>query len=72
MQEDELEKKASFDPRIGFTIRNLTVKDSDWYKCSIEKDDEEHEVNYVLSVHRKCGQLEMLISPHIRRSKATY
>ena len=52
--EDELEKKASFDPRIGFTIGNLTVKDSDWYKCSIEEDDEEpNEVNYVLSVHLK-------------------
>ncbi|XP_050465212.1 vascular endothelial growth factor receptor 1 isoform X2 [Cataglyphis hispanica] len=51
--EDELEKKASFDPRSGFTIRNLTVKDSDLYKCSIEKDGEEHEVNYVLSVHLK-------------------
>ena len=54
MQEEEL-KNASFDPRIGFTIRNLLVKDSNWYKCSIEKDDEEHAVNYVLSVHRKCG-----------------
>ncbi|KYM82429.1 hypothetical protein ALC53_06918 [Atta colombica] len=52
--EEEL-KNASFDPRIGFTIRNLLVKDSNWYKCSIEKDDEEYAVNYVLSVHRKCG-----------------
>ncbi|XP_025269674.1 vascular endothelial growth factor receptor 1 isoform X3 [Camponotus floridanus] len=49
--EDELEGKASFDPRIGFTIKNLTVKDSDWYKCSIQKDNEEHQVNYVLAVH---------------------
>lgn len=54
MQEEEL-KNASFDPRIGFTIRNLLVKDSNWYKCSIEQDGEEHAVNYVLSVHRKCG-----------------
>ncbi|KYM91172.1 Vascular endothelial growth factor receptor 1 [Atta colombica] len=50
--EEEL-KNASFDPRIGFTIRNLLVKDSNWYKCSIEKDDEEYAVNYVLSVHLK-------------------
>ncbi|XP_018340861.1 PREDICTED: vascular endothelial growth factor receptor 1 isoform X1 [Trachymyrmex septentrionalis] len=50
--EEEL-KNASFDPRMGFTIRNLLVKDSNWYKCSIEKDGEEHAVNYVLSVHLK-------------------
>ncbi|KYN07332.1 Vascular endothelial growth factor receptor 1 [Cyphomyrmex costatus] len=50
--EDEL-KNALFDPRIGFTITNLLVKDSNWYKCSIEKDGEEHAVNYVLSVHLK-------------------
>lgn len=49
--EDELEHKTSFDPKIGFTISNLTVKDSDWFKCSIEKDDIEDTVNYVLSVH---------------------
>ncbi|XP_011871094.1 PREDICTED: vascular endothelial growth factor receptor 1 isoform X2 [Vollenhovia emeryi] len=51
--EEELMKEASFDPRIGFTIRNLLVKDSSWYKCSIEKDGEEHAVNYILSVHLK-------------------
>ncbi|XP_025073254.1 uncharacterized protein LOC105423765 [Pogonomyrmex barbatus] len=52
---NEEEIKATFDPRIGFTITNLLVKDSNWYKCSIEKDGEEHMVNYVLSVHRKYG-----------------
>ncbi|RLU26184.1 hypothetical protein DMN91_002350 [Ooceraea biroi] len=51
--ETEMRQRASFDPRSGFTIRNLTVKDSDWYKCKINKDDKEQEVNYVLSVHLK-------------------
>lgn len=63
MQENELDDKASFDPRIGFTIQNLTVKDSDWFSCAIEKDNEVHRVNYHLSVHRKYGRLKMLIRP---------
>lgn len=52
-QEDEL-KKVPFDSKIGFTIRNLSLEDSNRYKCSIEKDGKEHVVNYVLSVC-KCG-----------------
>jgi len=74
VQEDEL-KEADFDPRFGFTIKNLLVKDSNWYKCSIEKDGEEHAVNYVLSVHRKCGFSLRLIQSHMYThiySKAQY
>ncbi|KAL0113762.1 hypothetical protein PUN28_012704 [Cardiocondyla obscurior] len=50
--EDEI-KEALFDPKFGFTIKNLLVKHSNWYKCLIEKDGEEYAVNFVLSVHLK-------------------
>ncbi|XP_071570035.1 vascular endothelial growth factor receptor 1 isoform X1 [Temnothorax nylanderi] len=73
--EEEL-KEASFDPRIGFTIRNLLVKDSNWYKCSIEKDGEEHAVNYVLSVHLKRTLPEPKIQDdsllHVTRGQDLY
>ncbi|XP_071630624.1 vascular endothelial growth factor receptor 1 isoform X1 [Temnothorax longispinosus] len=73
--EEEL-KEASFDPRIGFTIRNLLVKDSNWYKCSIEKNGEEHAVNYVLSVHLKRTLPEPKIQDdsllHVTRGQDLY
>jgi len=60
-----MKERTLFDPRIGFTIRNLTVKDSDWYKCKIKKDDKEQEVNYILAVHRKYDRRRMLIYVHM-------
>ncbi|XP_072744995.1 vascular endothelial growth factor receptor 1 isoform X2 [Anoplolepis gracilipes] len=73
--EDELEK-ALFDPKIGFTIRNLKVKDSDWYKCFLEKDDEQQEVNYVLSVHLRQSLPEPKIHDdtlrHVTRGQDLY
>ncbi|XP_039309901.1 vascular endothelial growth factor receptor 1 isoform X2 [Solenopsis invicta] len=73
--EEEL-KEASFDPRIGFTMRNLQLKDSNWYKCSIEKDGEEHAVNYVLSVHVKQKLPEPKIQDdtllHVTRGQDLY
>jgi len=60
-----MKERASFDPRIGFTIRNLTVKDSDWYNCKIKKDNKEQEVNYILAVHRKYDRRRMLIYVHM-------
>nr|XP_012229230.1 PREDICTED: vascular endothelial growth factor receptor kdr-like isoform X1 [Linepithema humile] len=47
---DDKETKKPFDPRIGFMIKNLTMKNNDRYRCSIEKDGILHEVNYVLFV----------------------
>lgn len=47
------EERTSFDPKIGVTIKNVTVKDSEWYECKIEKDDIQDELFFMLSVHRK-------------------
>ncbi|XP_011698334.1 PREDICTED: vascular endothelial growth factor receptor 1 isoform X2 [Wasmannia auropunctata] len=73
--EDEL-KEASFDPRSGFTIRNLLVKDSNYYKCLIEKDGEEHTVNYILAVHLKQTLPEPKIQDesllHVTRGQDLY
>ncbi|XP_017797835.1 PREDICTED: vascular endothelial growth factor receptor 1 [Habropoda laboriosa] len=44
--------KASFNPRIGFTLRDLTLRDSGYYKCLVEQGEEKHEVNYHLAVVR--------------------
>ncbi|XP_012522394.1 vascular endothelial growth factor receptor 1 isoform X2 [Monomorium pharaonis] len=73
--EEQIEE-ASFDPRIGFTIKNLLVKHSNWYKCLIEKDGEEHAVNYVLSVHLKQTLPEPKIQDenllHVTRGQDLY
>ncbi|XP_012229228.2 vascular endothelial growth factor receptor 1-like isoform X1 [Linepithema humile] len=47
---DDEETEKPFDLRISFRFKSLTLKDSDWYKCSIEKDGILHKVNYVLFV----------------------
>jgi len=60
-----MKERTLFDPRTGFTIRNLTVKDSDWYNCKIKKDNKEQEVNYILAVHRKYDRRRMLIYVHM-------
>ncbi|XP_029159072.1 vascular endothelial growth factor receptor kdr-like isoform X2 [Nylanderia fulva] len=76
MQEDELEERISFDPRIGFTIRDLTVKDSDYYKCLIKKDDEEQEAIFVLAVELKQTLSEPKIHEgnlrHVTRGQNLY
>lgn len=45
--------KTSFDPKIGFTIREVTVKDSGDIACKIKMGDYEEENSYWLSVNRK-------------------
>lgn len=53
VQGDEL-NEVPFDPKTGFTIRNLSLEDSKSYKCLIEEDGKKHAVSYALFV-RKCG-----------------
>lgn len=64
--QDDEEIEKPFDPKTGFTIKKLTIPDSDLYKCVVEKDGEIlHEVTYALSVHRKYSRFEILIQPCI-------
>nr|XP_012229232.1 PREDICTED: vascular endothelial growth factor receptor kdr-like isoform X1 [Linepithema humile] len=58
---DDEETEKPFDPRIGFMMKSLTVKDSDWYKCSIEKDNIIQNIDYILTVNLK----EVLFEPII-------
>ena len=53
--------RLSFDPRFGFTLRNLTLKDTGYLKCVIEEDSTYREVNYHLYVLRR----QMLNEPKI-------
>ncbi|KZC11067.1 Vascular endothelial growth factor receptor 3, partial [Dufourea novaeangliae] len=66
----------SFDPRIGFTLKNLTLKDSAYYKCVIERDGIDHEVNYHLLVFRKHTLTEPKILEdtlrHVTRGQTLY
>ncbi|XP_067203643.1 vascular endothelial growth factor receptor 1-like isoform X3 [Linepithema humile] len=50
--DDDMIKKP-YNPKTGFTMQNLTVKDSGWYKCLIEKDNKSQDIHYILSVNRK-------------------
>ncbi|KAG7204953.1 hypothetical protein KM043_005341 [Ampulex compressa] len=51
---DNLAKEeAPYDPRVGFTLENLTVKHSGTYKCLIKYNDTDHGVNYHLLVLQK-------------------
>ncbi|XP_053989273.1 vascular endothelial growth factor receptor 1 isoform X1 [Hylaeus volcanicus] len=45
--------RLSFDPRIGFSLRRVVLTDSGYFKCTIERDGTDHEVNYHLHVLRK-------------------
>ncbi|XP_076277206.1 PDGF- and VEGF-receptor related isoform X2 [Lasioglossum baleicum] len=40
--------RVSFDPRIGFLLKNLTLQDSGYFKCTTERDGKPYEVNYHL------------------------
>ncbi|XP_020278228.1 vascular endothelial growth factor receptor 1 isoform X2 [Pseudomyrmex gracilis] len=53
IQNTDVVKETSFDPKIGVTLKNITVKDSEWYQCKIQKDDIEHELDVILTVHLK-------------------
>ncbi|XP_043527965.1 vascular endothelial growth factor receptor 1 isoform X2 [Frieseomelitta varia] len=44
-------EQTNFDPRIGFTFTNVTLKDGGYYKCIIFQAEESHDVIYFLSVH---------------------
>ncbi|XP_076660894.1 PDGF- and VEGF-receptor related [Halictus rubicundus] len=49
--DDQIEDdRLSFDPRIGFTLKKLTLKDSGYFVCMINRDGTDHEVNYHLYV----------------------
>ncbi|XP_034952110.1 vascular endothelial growth factor receptor 1 isoform X2 [Chelonus insularis] len=46
--------KVSYDPKLGFTLKNITLKDSGYFRCVIRNDDDdEQEVNFHLSVIRR-------------------
>ncbi|XP_076182482.1 PDGF- and VEGF-receptor related isoform X2 [Ptiloglossa arizonensis] len=49
----EFDERITFNPKIGFTMRNLTLRDSGYFKCVTERDDITQEVNYHLLVQRK-------------------
>ncbi|XP_032668208.1 LOW QUALITY PROTEIN: vascular endothelial growth factor receptor kdr-like [Odontomachus brunneus] len=50
--EEELKNITSFDPKIGFTIRNIRVIHSGDVSCMIEKNDEKQIMNYMLYVEK--------------------
>ncbi|XP_076244476.1 PDGF- and VEGF-receptor related isoform X2 [Calliopsis andreniformis] len=68
--------KYSFDPRTGFTLRNLTLRDSGYYNCIIERDKVQQEVNYHLYVLRKQNLHEPKILEdtlkHVIRGQTMY
>ncbi|XP_017764514.1 PREDICTED: vascular endothelial growth factor receptor 1 isoform X2 [Eufriesea mexicana] len=46
-------EKTYFNPRVGFTLKNLTLKDGGYFKCVIAQEHIIHEVIYFLIVVRK-------------------
>jgi len=64
LQKEDLEYtniKQPFDPRFGFTIKNVKAK-KEWitYKCSINKNDITHDVKYYLQMHCKYDRVAIL------------
>ncbi|XP_012285918.1 vascular endothelial growth factor receptor 1 isoform X2 [Orussus abietinus] len=51
--EVELDDRVSFDPKVGFVMKEITLKDSGYYKCTIKDEDQVHELNYHLLIVRK-------------------
>ena len=62
-KDEKMEKP--YNPRHGFTMKNLTVEDSDIYRCSIEKDGIKQDIYYILHVQCKYDRLEKSIQPYI-------
>ncbi|XP_014471193.1 PREDICTED: vascular endothelial growth factor receptor 1 [Dinoponera quadriceps] len=51
--EERIKSRSWYDPKIGLTIKNVTVKDSGDITCIIRMDDVEQDITYTLSVQRK-------------------
>ncbi|XP_076631740.1 PDGF- and VEGF-receptor related isoform X2 [Colletes latitarsis] len=68
--------RLSYDPRIGFTLTNLTLRDSGYFKCTIEWDSVKDEANYNLLVLRKqtLNELKILDDTlhHVTRGQTLY
>ncbi|XP_034181640.2 PDGF- and VEGF-receptor related isoform X1 [Osmia lignaria lignaria] len=62
------QNRLSFNPRIGYTLSNLTIKDSGYFNCKIERDGVIGEVNYHLLVDR----YQPLNEPKIQESTLDY
>lgn len=62
-----MNQRISFNPRLGFIIQNITLKDSGYFKCLINLDDENpQEVDFALSVISMLIRIYKLYSysPH--------
>ncbi|CAK9796532.1 Vascular endothelial growth factor receptor 1 [Anthophora plagiata] len=70
---DDLEKEAPFNPRIGFILRNLTLRNSGYYQCVVQEDNMYDSVNYHLMVFRNQSLNEPQILDdnlrHVTRGK---
>ncbi|XP_066591720.1 vascular endothelial growth factor receptor 1 isoform X2 [Prorops nasuta] len=74
--EVELDERITFDPRVGFTIRNVTLRDSAYMRCVITQNDETYEVSYPLTVLRKPSLVDPKIIDeplrHVTRGQTLY
>lgn len=70
VQDDDEMIEKPYNPKTGFIMKNLTVKDSGWYKCLIKKDNKTQEIYYILSVNRKYDRHKILIESYMQTSKS--
>nr|XP_033203848.1 vascular endothelial growth factor receptor 1 isoform X1 [Bombus vancouverensis nearcticus] len=55
------QEQINFNPRIGLTLTNITLKDSGYFKCVIDQADEVHEITYFFLVQLKPELLAPVI-----------
>ncbi|XP_011151926.1 vascular endothelial growth factor receptor kdr-like isoform X1 [Harpegnathos saltator] len=58
---DEIKNRSSYDPKIGLTVKNVTVNHSGYFTCTMKLNDEEQDKTYTLTVEQNHPVPEPII-----------